>query len=112
MTELTIAPGKTRIGWIGTGVMGSSMVGHLITKGYTATVFNRSRDKAKPLLDRGAKWGASPKAVAQESDVTFSIVGFPHDVREVILGPGEWPASMPRCRVETSGPARRGFPSW
>jgi len=87
MTELTIAPGKTRIGWIGTGVMGSSMVGHLITKRYTATVFNRSRDKAKPLLDRGAKWEASPKAVAQGSDVTFSIVGFPHDVREVILGP-------------------------
>jgi 3-hydroxyisobutyrate dehydrogenase len=87
MTELTIAPGKTRIGWIGTGVMGSSMVGHLIGKQYAATVFNRSRDKAKSLLDRGAKWGESPKAVAQESDVIFSIVGFPHDVREVILGP-------------------------
>jgi 3-hydroxyisobutyrate dehydrogenase len=86
MTELTIAPGKTRIGWIGTGVMGSSMVGHLMSKQYGATVFNRSRDKAKPLLDRGAKWGDSPKAVAQGSDIIFSIVGFPDDVREVILG--------------------------
>src|SRR4029450_11429266 len=44
-------------------------------------------DKAKPLLDRGAKWEASPKAVAQGSDVTFSIVGVPPDVLEVILGP-------------------------
>src|SRR4029450_3924572 len=86
MTELTIVPGKTRIGWIGTGVMGSSMAGHLLNKGYAATVFNRTRDKAKPLLDRGAQWGDSPKAVAQKSDIIFSIVGFPHDVREVILG--------------------------
>jgi len=86
MTELTIVPGKTRIGWIGTGVMGSSMAGHLLNKGYAATVFNRTRDKAKPLLERGAQWGDSPKAVAQKSDIIFSIVGFPHDVREVILG--------------------------
>jgi 3-hydroxyisobutyrate dehydrogenase len=86
MTEPAIAPGKTRIGWIGTGVMGSSMVGHLLNKGYAATVFNRTRDKAKPLLERGAQWADSPKAVAQKSDIIFSIVGFPHDVREVILG--------------------------
>ena len=86
MTEPTIVPGKTRIGWIGTGVMGSSMAAHLLNKGYAATVFNRTRDKAKPLLDRGAQWGDSPKAVAQKSDIIFSIVGFPHDVREVILG--------------------------
>jgi 3-hydroxyisobutyrate dehydrogenase len=86
MTEPTIAPGKTRIGWIGTGVMGSSMAGHLLNKGYAVTVFNRTRDKAKPLLERGAQWGDSPKAVAQRSDLIFSIVGFPHDVREVILG--------------------------
>jgi 3-hydroxyisobutyrate dehydrogenase len=86
MTEPTIAPGKTRIGWIGTGVMGSSMAGHLLDKGYAVTVFNRTRDKAKPLLERGAQWGDSPKAVAQRSDLIFSIVGFPHDVREVILG--------------------------
>jgi 3-hydroxyisobutyrate dehydrogenase len=86
MTELTIVPGKTRIGWIGTGVMGSSMAGHLLNKGYAVTVFNRTRDKAKPLLERGAQWGDSPTAVAQRSDLIFSIVGFPHDVREVILG--------------------------
>lgn len=86
MSILTIAPGKTRIGWIGTGVMGSSMVGHLLTAGFQATVYNRSRTKAEALLARGAQWGATPQAVAAASDVVFTIVGFPADVREVILG--------------------------
>src|SRR5438876_7697012 len=79
-------PGKTRVGWIGTGVMGRWMCGHLVAKGYKATVYNRSRDKAKPLLDEGAAWADTPKAVAERSDVVFAIVGFPPDVREVFLG--------------------------
>ncbi len=83
---LEIAPGKTRIGWIGTGVMGSSMVGHLMTAGYSATVFTRSKEKAAALIGRGAKWAETPQAVAEQSDVVFSIVGFPSDVREVSLG--------------------------
>ena len=131
MTEPTIVPGKTRIGWIGTGVMGSSMAGHLLNKGYAATVFNRTRDKAKPLLERGAQWGDSPKAVAQKSDIIFSIVGFPHDVREVILGSDgalngasagsvlvdmttsdPSLASMPPYPVGMSAPGRRGSISW
>src|SRR5437763_4517641 len=81
-----VEPGKTRIGWIGTGVMGRWMCQHLITKGYKATVYNRSRDKAKPLLEAGAAWADTPKAVAERSDVVFAIVGFPKDVREVFLG--------------------------
>jgi 3-hydroxyisobutyrate dehydrogenase len=80
------APGKTRIGWIGTGVMGSSMCGHLIAAGYQATVYNRTRSKTKGLVDRGAREADSPRAVAEASDVTFTIVGFPKDVREVTLG--------------------------
>jgi 3-hydroxyisobutyrate dehydrogenase len=80
-------PGKTRIGWIGTGVMGRWMCQHAMTKGYAATVFNRSKDKAQPLLDQGAKYAATPKEVAAQSDVVFAIVGFPKDVREVFLGP-------------------------
>lgn len=86
MGGLTIVPGKTRVGWIGTGVMGSSMVGHLMKAGYSATVYNRSKSKAEGLLSAGAAWGATPKAVAENSDVIFSIVGFPSDVREVLLG--------------------------
>ena len=85
-TLAAIAPGTTRIGWIGTGVMGSSMVGHLMTAGYSATVFTRSQSKAEPLIARGAKWAETPKAVAEQSDVIFSIVGFPSDVRTVMLG--------------------------
>jgi len=86
MTFIKAEPGKTRIGWIGTGVMGRWMCQHLIAKGYSATVYNRSREKAQPLLDAGAAWGNSPLAVAERSDVVFAIVGFPKDVREVFLG--------------------------
>jgi 3-hydroxyisobutyrate dehydrogenase len=86
MAAATLVPGKTRIGWIGTGVMGTSMCGHLIAKGFAATVYNRTQAKAQPLLDKGAKWGATPKAVAEQSDVIFAIVGYPADVREVFLG--------------------------
>jgi 3-hydroxyisobutyrate dehydrogenase len=86
MVGLAIVPGITRVGWIGTGVMGSSMVGHLMTAGYPATVYTRSPAKAEALIARGAKWAASPQTVAEQSDVVFSIVGFPADVREVMLG--------------------------
>lgn len=79
-------PGTTRIGWIGTGVMGRWMCEHALKKGFAATVFNRSKDKAQPLLDQGATFAATPKAVAEQSDVVFAIVGFPKDVREVFLG--------------------------
>ena len=78
--------GKTKIGWIGTGVMGRWMCEHAMKKGFSATVFNRSKDKAKPLIDAGATYAASPKAVAEASDVVFAIVGYPKDVREVFLG--------------------------
>ena len=83
---MKIIPGKTRIGWIGTGVMGASMCGHLIKAGFSATVYNRTREKAEPLLARGARWAENPRAVAAASDVTFTIVGYPADVREVVLG--------------------------
>ncbi|MBV8677737.1 MAG: NAD(P)-dependent oxidoreductase [Planctomycetaceae bacterium] len=85
---LEFAPGKTRVGWIGTGVMGSAMCGHLMAAGYHATVYNRTRSKAKPLVDRGASEADSPRAVAEACDVVFTIVGFPEDVREVTLGAG------------------------
>ncbi len=70
----------TRIGWIGTGVMGSSMCGHLLTAGYCVTVHSRTQSKAQSLLDRGAQWAENPRAVATQSDVLFTMVGFPQDV--------------------------------
>ena len=75
-----------RIGWIGTGVMGRSMCGHLLSAGHTATVFNRTIEKTNDLVGQGATLASSPREVAENSDVVFTIVGFPRDVRSVILG--------------------------
>lgn len=83
---MEIEPGRTRIGWIGLGVMGRSMCGHLMDRGFSATVYTRTRSTADDLVAKGATWAESPKEVAEASDVVFTIVGFPDDVREVILG--------------------------
>jgi 3-hydroxyisobutyrate dehydrogenase len=81
-----IDPKTTKIGWIGTGVMGRSMCGHLLDAGYSVTVSNRSAAKAKDLVDRGAVLVDTPRKVSERSDVVFTIVGYPADVREVVLG--------------------------
>ena len=77
----------TRVGWIGTGVMGAPMCGHLLASGYPVTVFNRTPERARGLLERGAAWAESPQAVAQHADVVFTMVSFPDDLREIVLGP-------------------------
>ena len=84
--SITVAPGTTKIGWIGTGVMGRWMCQHLMDSGYSATVHNRTKERAQPLLDAGAAWADSSHEVAAASDVIFTIVGFPPDVRDVYLG--------------------------
>jgi 3-hydroxyisobutyrate dehydrogenase len=66
--------------------MGRSMCGHLLAKGFETTVYTRSPEKAQDLISKGARWAASPKEVAEQSDVIFGIVGFPSDVREVFIG--------------------------
>jgi 3-hydroxyisobutyrate dehydrogenase len=75
-----------RIGFIGTGVMGLSMAGHLLDAGYSLGVYNRTRAKAESLLERGSAWHAGPGALAAASDVVITIVGFPGDVEAVYLG--------------------------
>jgi len=82
-----ISPDRTRVGWIGTGVMGGPMCGHILKAGYRVTVYNRTKARAEGLLAKGAKWAGSPKEVAEASDVVFTIVGYPEDVREVYFGP-------------------------
>ena len=62
MNVVQVEPGKTRIGWIGTGVMGTSMCGHLLEAGFAATVYSRTRSKAESLLAKGATWAENPKA--------------------------------------------------
>lgn len=86
VTYSSMAAEKPRVGWIGTGVMGQAMCGHILSAGYSVTVFNRTLSKAQILCDRGAVMANSPKSVAAESDVVFTIVGYPQDVREVIMG--------------------------
>jgi 3-hydroxyisobutyrate dehydrogenase len=76
-----------RVGWIGTGVMGASMCGHLLAAGHPVTVTTRTRAKAEPLLEAGASWADSPAAVAAGSDAVFVMVGYPDEVEGVVLGP-------------------------
>lgn len=83
-----ISSAQSRIGWIGTGVMGLSMCGHLLQAGFPIHLFSRTKSKSQPLLDRGAAWADSPRAVAERSNVIVTMVGFPRDVREVYFGSG------------------------
>jgi len=79
-------PSQTSIGWIGTGVMGAAMCGHLLNAGYAVTVYTRSRAKAQPLLDRGASWAETSRRAAAASPIIVTMVGFPADVRDVYFG--------------------------
>ena len=74
------------IGFIGLGVMGSSMAGNLIAAGHALTLFTRTKSKAEPLLDRGARWEDTPAAVTAASEVVITIVGYPQDVEEIYFG--------------------------
>jgi 3-hydroxyisobutyrate dehydrogenase len=76
-----------RIAWIGTGVMGRSMAGHLLAARHPLVVHTRTEDRARPLLDAGATWAPSPRAAAEGADVVCAMVGLPSDVEEVFLGP-------------------------
>ncbi|RRD71906.1 MULTISPECIES: NAD(P)-dependent oxidoreductase [unclassified Desulfovibrio] len=98
-----------RIGWIGIGVMGLSMAGHLLEAGWPLTIHTRTKSKAEPLLAKGAQWADTPRAVAQASDAVFSIVSYPRDVEKVHLGEngvleGLAPGGI-LCDMSTSSPA-------
>jgi len=75
-----------KLGWIGTGVMGASMAGHLQKGGHELWVYNRTKQKAGTLLDHGATWCDTPAAVAENAHIVFTIVGHPQDVEAVYLG--------------------------
>lgn len=81
-------PENAVIGWIGTGVMGSSMLGHLADRGQTCLVYTRTREKTVSALEKGARWCDSVAGVAAGADIIFTMVGFPADVRQVYLGEG------------------------
>ncbi len=77
---------NTTVGFVGLGVMGHSMAGHILDAGYSLLVYTRSRSKADDLIARGAVWMDSPRALAGESNVVITIVGYPKDVEEVYFG--------------------------
>lgn len=79
---------RPTVAFIGTGVMGAAMAGHLLDAGHPLVVFNRTREKADALLARGAKWADGAGEAASRADVTITMVGYPADVEEVYLAPG------------------------
>ncbi|MBG9450087.1 oxidoreductase [Cytobacillus firmus] len=81
-----VSPENTVIGFVGTGVMGKSMAGHLLKAGYPLVVYTRTKEKASELIEKGAEWAETPAAVAKKANVIITIVGYPADVEEVYLG--------------------------
>jgi 3-hydroxyisobutyrate dehydrogenase len=77
---------QTSLGWIGTGIMGRSMCGHLLAKGNPVTVYSRTKERAASLIEQGARWADSPREVAESANILFTMVGFPADVRDVYFG--------------------------
>ncbi|HDR8181723.1 TPA: NAD(P)-dependent oxidoreductase [Bacillus thuringiensis] len=74
------------IGFIGIGVMGKSMVRHLMQDGYQVYVYNRTKTKTDSLVQDGANWCDTPKELVKQVDVVMTMVGYPHDVEEVYFG--------------------------
>jgi 3-hydroxyisobutyrate dehydrogenase len=79
-----VSPAHTRVGWIGLGVMGRAMAGHVLDAGYRLSVHTRTRATASVLEARGAQWCDDPVQVAEASDVVCVMVGYPHEVDEVV----------------------------
>ena len=88
-----------KLGWIGTGVMGSSMAGHLLAQGHEMFVHNRTREKADGLLGNGAHWCDSVAEVAAEAEIVFTILGHPSDVFDVYLGESGLLSIEGLCRI-------------
>ncbi len=79
-------PDGLEIAFVGTGVMGRSLAGHLQAAGHRLRVYNRTKAKAQTLLDAGARWCDSAGAAAAEADVVITMLGFPADVEATYLG--------------------------
>jgi len=88
-----------KIGWIGTGIMGGQMAGHLQAAGHDLYIFNRTRGKAESLLNNGAHWCESPVEIAANSEIVFTMVAFPADVEEVYLGESGILSIEGSCRI-------------
>ncbi len=81
-------PDRPTVAFVGTGVMGLAMAGHLLDAGFPLVAFNRTPEKAAPLLAGGATWADSAGEASAQADVTITMVGYPTDVEQVYLGEG------------------------
>ena len=79
---------KLSVAFIGTGIMGAPIAGHILDAGYPLTVYNRTPEKASALIERGAVWAESPAEAVRGADVVFTMVGYPEDVEELYLASG------------------------
>ncbi|MCR8660132.1 NAD(P)-dependent oxidoreductase [Paenibacillus endoradicis] len=75
-----------KVGFIGTGVMGISMAGHILEAGYEVSVYTRTKSKAEPLLSKGCIWFDTPQELAANCHVIITMVGYPSDVEHIYLG--------------------------
>ncbi len=80
-----MADKKLSVAFIGTGIMGAPIAGHILDAGYPLTVYNRTSEKAQGLIERGAVWAESPAEAVRGADVVFTMVGYPEDVEELYL---------------------------
>jgi 3-hydroxyisobutyrate dehydrogenase len=85
---MQIEPEKTCVGFIGLGVMGKSMTGHILKAGYGVHVYTRTKAAAEDLVSKGAVWEDSVKTLSQKCRVIITMVGYPFDVEQVYLGEG------------------------
>jgi 3-hydroxyisobutyrate dehydrogenase len=95
----TVDGSKGRVGWIGAGIMGSSMVRHLLRAGYAVTVHSRTRSRCAALLDEGASWADSPELAARGADFICTNVGLPAELEEVVFGERGVRAALSRGQV-------------
>ena len=84
---MPINKNSTQVGFIGLGIMGRPMAGHIMDAGFSLHVYNRTKKSAAPLLERGAQWHDSAVEVARNADIVITIVGYPKDVEETYFGP-------------------------
>ncbi len=85
---MEVRPGKTIVGFIGLGVMGKSMAGHILAAGYELHVYTRTKQSADTLIEKGAVWEETVAQLSKKCDVIITIVGFPADVEQIYLGDG------------------------
>ena len=86
------------LGFVGLGVMGGNMVARLLDKGHKVTGYNRTRSKAQWLIDRGMKWGDSPRAVSAAADFTFSMVTNAAALHSIAEGPDGFWLDLPQAK--------------